>query len=377
MSGMRTIASRDPSLARAPRIVHRRPRRSVTPTADARRRRGDGGEGGRVSFISCFPVKGMPRVSLQETTLATGGCVPHDREWAVMLGSHAHEWDPDHPEKVFVARGYRGEHHSSKVKFHQLINAEALADVRLRYDGVSKRLTLLPRRAEAKEDTHDDDQHEEEVLDEVARDVMTAPLLDARLDTPEGVAEAERFFDGLLGDAVQPSADGATRLRLVTGAPGVTHQFANVGGTADKLLLHLVNHESVRDLERRTGRVIDVHRFRANVVFEGVPAWKEWDWFGRRLRIGEVELLVTEPTIRCPATEVNPATGERDMPGPPAGSDDPPALLNRTYPDAKAVVGELGEMALGGPDAKGGYVGFYARVVRGGNLRVGDELEVV
>ena len=198
------------------------------------------------------------------------------------------------------------------------------------------------------------------------------------LADPEGVAAAERHFDAMLGDAVRPSADGTVRLRLVTGAPGTTHQFANVGGTADKLLLHLVNLESVRDVERRTGQRIDPRRFRANILFDNVPAWSEWEWPGRYISVGGATLLVTEPTIRCPATEVNPATAVRDKPGPPVGVDDPPSVLQRTYPDATADVGgEIGQMALGGPNAKGGYMGFYARVVEGGDVAVGDGVRLL
>ena len=110
---------------------------------------------------------------------------------------------------------------------------------------------------------------------------------------------------------------------------------------------------------------------------EGVDAWSEREWSGKRIRLGGVTLLVTEPTIRCPATEVNPATAARDMPGPPVGDDDPPGLLKRAYPDATAEVGELGRMALGGSEAKGGYMGFYARVVAGGEVAVGDGVRLV
>ena len=41
--------------------------------------------------------------------------MPYDREWALMLGSHAEEWDPRNPGAVFTQKGFRGEHHGSKV----------------------------------------------------------------------------------------------------------------------------------------------------------------------------------------------------------------------------------------------------------------------
>ena len=189
-----------------------------------------------------------------------------------------------------MEKGYRGEHHSSKVKFHQLINSDALAGVStLLYDGVTRHLTL--RRRGGGDAT-------------VEATSSNQVLLDVDLRTDAGVREAEACFDAMLGDAVKPSADGSVRLRLVRAADGITHQFANVGGTQDMLLLHLINRESVHDLEARTGRVIDPHRFRANFIFEGMDPWCEWDWPGQRVRLGGATLLITEPTIRCPATEV-------------------------------------------------------------------------
>lgn len=55
------------------------------------------------------------------------------------------------------------------------------------------------------------------------------------------------------------------------------------------------------------------HRFRHNIVIEGVEAWEELSWLGKRLRIGTVELTVAQTKIRCLATHANPATGERDL----------------------------------------------------------------
>jgi uncharacterized protein len=54
-------------------------------------------------------------------------------------------------------------------------------------------------------------------------------------------------------------------------------------------------------------------RFRSNIAIEGVSAWQEQGWLGRRLRIGAVELEVVKPKVRCLATHANPATGARDL----------------------------------------------------------------
>ncbi len=58
---------------------------------------------------------------------------------------------------------------------------------------------------------------------------------------------------------------------------------------------------------------LDEARFRHNIVIEGVPAWEEQAWIGRKLRIGQVEFEVLKGEVRCLATHANPRTGERDL----------------------------------------------------------------
>jgi uncharacterized protein YcbX len=143
----------------------------------------------------------------------------------------------------------------------------------------------------------------------------------------------------------------------------------SVASTADKLLLHLVNEESVRDLARRAFLPeIDKMRFQANIYIRDLCPWEENAWVGKRVRVGpEVELMVTEPTIRCPATWVNPTNSEQDI--------DPPSLLRDLYPEASTVL-DGKKMALGGKESRGGFMGLYARVVRGGRLSVDDPVVV-
>ena len=54
-------------------------------------------------------------------------------------------------------------------------------------------------------------------------------------------------------------------------------------------------------------------RLRHNIVIEGVAAWEEQSWVGRKLRVGPVEFDVEKPEVRCLATHANPRTGERDL----------------------------------------------------------------
>ena len=65
--------------------------------------------------------------------------------------------------------------------------------------------------------------------------------------------------------------------------------------------------------------------------------------------MGGAVLRVTKPTTRCPATEVNPVTAERDA--------DPVAELRELY----------GHVELG----------VHAEVVEGGKFAVGDAIELL
>jgi len=60
------------------------------------------------------------------------------------------------------------------------------------------------------------------------------------------------------------------------------------------------------------GAELDARRFRGNLIIEA-EAWAEFDWLGRVITIGDVQLEVVKRIERCAATTVNPQTGERDQ----------------------------------------------------------------
>lgn len=122
------------------------------------------------------------------------------------------------------------------------------------------------------------------------------------------------------------------------------HSFSDMAAKC----LHLVNLATVRDLESAAGKPLHPLRFRANVYFEGAEPWQEKRWLERHISIGAVRLKVFAETVRCDATNVNPETAERDATIPPT--------LQRVF----------GEPCLG----------IYARVVDGGDIRLGDRIEL-
>jgi uncharacterized protein YcbX len=98
----------------------------------------------------------------------------------------------------------------------------------------------------------------------------------------------------------------------IVSAPG--HSFSDVAAKC----VHIVNLASVRALARALGRPVDPLRFRGNLYLEDVEPWSELNWVGKGLHVGAARLKVFARTTRCEATNVDPATGARDLAVPAA-----------------------------------------------------------
>jgi uncharacterized protein YcbX len=252
-----------------------------------------------IAAIYRYPVKGLSAEKLDRVALAVGECLPHDRRFAIALGST--HFDPSAPQWL------------SKTHFIMLMRDETLARLDTSFDAQSGLLTI----AEGGQ-----------------------ALLEAPLTEPNGCQRIARFFDEFLGEAV------AGPLRVVE-APG--HAFADArpkpNASTDKYV-SLINLESIRALEAAMEAAIDPIRFRANVYFNGPPAWREQDWLGAEIVVGGAKLRVISPITRCAATEVNPATAARDL----------------------AIVSGLVR------HFEHNVMGIYAEVVEAGDIAVGDTI---
>jgi hypothetical protein len=165
-------------------------------------------------------------------------------------------------------------------------------------------------------------------------------LLRAQITAAKGCELLAEFFTNFLGDATKGP------LRVVA-APG--HAFADAcrkpKATTDQYV-SLINRASLAALEAAMGVPIDPIRFRANIYFDGPSAWSEHDWIDSEIAIGAARLRVISPITRCAATQVNPATAERDL--------DIVTALGHSFDHTK--------------------MGVYAEVVAGGEVAVGDTL---
>lgn len=107
-----------------------------------------------------------------------------------------------------------------------------------------------------------------------------------------------------------PLKDHPERVPLKLVGDGVAPRYQD--NEAGQVTLH--SRESLSSAGAALGDSnLDELRFRHNIVIEGVPAWQEQAWAGRRVRVGTVEFQTVVPKVRCLATHANPQSGLRDL----------------------------------------------------------------
>ncbi len=245
----------------------------------------------QIVAIYRYPVKGLSPQPLDSADMKTGETLPFDRAWAIENG----------PGRFNSA----APKHLPKINFLMLMRDEKLATLHTEFDEETKTLTIC----------RDGKQ--------VACGVLTAKI---------GRQMIEQFFAAYMKDALR----GAPK---IVSSPG--HSMSDVAAKC----VHIINLESLRELERAAGRSIDPLRFRPNIVIDGLPAWAEFDLVGKDFRAGPVQLKGFARTQRCAATEVDPTTASRDIAI--------PAILKRTWSHADfgiyATVESDGVIAVNDP----------------------------
>lgn len=208
----------------------------------------------RLAQIWRYPVKSHGREAISSARLTAGACLPGDRIWAI-----AHEASSADNAAWSPCSG-----------FTRVASSPSLAAIRA--------------------ELHDDG--ETVTLSHPAQDSLTvAPDLQPRM----------------LIDWVRPlTAAGRAAPERVIRVPG--------RGMTDSEYpsLTIGNLASHRAVEGRLGRPLQIERWRANLWLDDLPAWEEFDWIGRDIRIGGATLRIVERTGRCAAPSANPDTGQRD-----------------------------------------------------------------
>src|ERR1700756_5636913 len=217
-----------------------------------------------VTAIYRYPVKGLSAERMVRVALVPGECLPHDRRFAIALGSTL--FDPQRPEWL------------SKIHFIMLMRDEKLAQLQTRFDAKSGVLTIAEN---------------------------GRVLLRERMTETGGCRLIAEFFAGFL----EPAVNGPLRVVEAAG-----HAFADArrkpNATTDKYV-SLINRASIAALEAAMGVPVDPIRFRANIYFDGAAAWSEHDWVDNEITVGAARLRVISPITRCAATRQSGHRGAR------------------------------------------------------------------
>ena len=250
-------------------------------------------EAASVNAIYRYPVKGLSPEPLGRAQLTVGETIPGDRLYAIENGPSG--FDPAAPQ------------YQPKSKFLMLMRNERLATLRTRFDDSNHQLAI----------------------DYEGRTVARGDLR-----TPSGRNDIETFF----------AAFSAADLR---GAPRVLHAPGHSFSDVAKKVVSIINLASVAALETAVGAPVHPLRFRANVYLDGWPAWREFDLLGHEIAVGpNARLKIVKRIVRCAATNVDPATGIRDL--------TIPQTLSQTF--GHADCGVYGEVVAAGDIAAGDKV---------------------
>jgi len=249
----------------------------------------------RIEHLYRYPVKGLSAEALEMVDVAAGGALPWDRAFALAQGDAP--FDAAAPAWI------------KKSHFMCLMANAEIAALKAHFDPKHAVLTIrAPGGAE----------------------IVENPL------SQTGRVRLAAWLAAFLGESAR-------------GVPVFHHIPGFVFGDQKTPVVSLINLASLADLAAKAGAPRHRLRFRANIYFNGTPAWSENDWVGRELLVGGARLRIVKRIVRCPATEVNPETAQRDA--------NPVRELRAHFQHAD--------------------MGVHAEVLEGGRIATGDSLELV
>lgn len=169
-------------------------------------------------------------------------------------------------------------------------------------------------------------------------------VLSAETNTAPGRDRISTFFTNYLA-AIQPTKEARhpqlAPLRLIGNSSGETRY-----PDREPVHISLVSQATLDRLTEVAQQNIDVGRFRPNVVLDGISAWSEFELVGKQFQLGTAQIEVTARIGRCVNVEVNPQTGDRDIPL--------LSLLQQEFGHAQT--------------------GVLAKIINGGTVKIGDNL---
>ena len=201
-----------------------------------------------------------------------------------------------------------------KSRFHVLARDEALARLQSEFDVSTKTLTI--------------------------QDGEIGFVFDC--STSSGMKEASQFIASVVG------IDSDQSPTFING--GDIH-FTDICVTSPEHMhaVSIINLASVRALSEKIGTDVDPHRFRGNLLVDGWPAFAELEALDQEIILGDAKVRIIKRTKRCPATQVNLQTAQRDL--------DIPSLIEDHFGHSN--------------------MGVYAIVIEGGEVKPGDAISAL
>ncbi len=222
----------------------------------------------RVAALFRYPVKGFTPEACESLTVRDEGRIAGDR----VLGIR------------FANSRVADDAWSKKHEFVALVNTPGLARLHLQFDHKALRLRMS---------------------------LEGAVLVDAALDDNGRKQIAASVENYVLDLDENPLSRHPRRLPLRVVGDGVTPRYQD--NEAGQVTVH--SRASLAAVAAAVGDPnLGERRFRSNIAVEGLEAWEEQSWVGRKVRIGQVNFDVIRPKVRCLATHANPDPGERDLP---------------------------------------------------------------
>ena len=214
-----------------------------------------------------YPVKGFTPEACDALTVLDEGIIAGDRVLGIRFA------DTQAADDAW----------SKKLGMVALINTPGLARLNVRFNEKSFRLHVS---------------------------LGTSVLFDEELNSQGRQRLAAMLAAYVIKLDVNPLTDHPERLPLRVIGDGHSPRYHDE--PAGRVTLH--SRESLEAIQAALGDEVSELRFRSNIAIDGLTAWEEQSWVGRKIRIGLVEFDVVKPKTRCLATHANPITGKRDLP---------------------------------------------------------------
>lgn len=136
-------------------------------------------------------------------------------------------------------------------------------------------------------------------------------LLNSATETQAERDRISAFFTGFLADA-EPTPEARhpqhSPLHLVGSQSGETRY-------PDRAPVHisLMSQATLDELSEACGTLVDVRRFRPNILLEGIAPWEEFQGVGEEFYLGQSKIVITARIGRCANIEVDPDSGDRNL----------------------------------------------------------------